>query len=131
MGYVMKKKIISLAFVLFCSNANAAFYFKTTDGDKLTVSKDISTAVYVDSNGEFQRYKKQFIITENIDNYGRPYNSVLFLNEKCQKIESCDSPSLSLKTYTDKSGGASIIFAEKNLKTLKVKDVNSGDISQD
>lgn len=117
--------------MIFSFNANAAFYFNSTAGSKLTVTKDMGTAVYIDSNGVSERYTKRTIGKEQIDNRGRPYMAILFDNEKCTDVKDCKLWLLALKSYVDKSGGAIIMFFDESGKVVKSEDVFTNAISSD
>lgn len=127
----MKLKYLLASVALYSLSANAAFYLKTNDGNKLTVSKDMAMAVYTKPNGEYERYTKRRVGVEEIDNQGRPYLSVMFNNEKCAGVKNCKELMLGVKSFSDKSGGAIIIFFNANGNVVSSEDVNNNQISSD
>lgn len=131
-GVVYMKKILIISIsILFSLNANAAFYLKTNEGNKLTVSKDLGMAVYTKANGEFERYTKDFMLDEKIDNQGRPYISVSFTNDKCLNVKNCKIWSLGMKSYNDKMGGANILFFDQRGNVMKTEYIAPNDMSMD
>lgn len=123
----MKKIIIVISFIFMCFNANAAYYYKSTDG-KLTISKDATTAVYISNSGEVERFVLNSTENEErIDNAGRPYKSLKYADEKCKGVKDCQFGFLSLKVYTDNISGVVILFFDKNINVRKTIYVDKKD----
>lgn len=127
----MKNIIITSALALFCVNANAAFYLKTNEGNKITISKNVGMAVYINQRGVPDRYIKDFTINDKIDDQGRPYNSITFINEKCKEVSNCKLPILGLKSFSDKEGGANILFFDQKGNLIKTEYVSEKDMAMD
>jgi len=130
-GVFMKVKFISVFLMAVTINANAAFYFKTNYGNKVTVSKDYQSAVYVSGDGQATRYKFDFAEDERIDNQGRPYRATSYMNEACSTDSDCKFPALGIKTYLDKNGGGIILFQKSDGEVIQVEEVKDADITAD
>lgn len=86
---------------------NAAYYLNLGDKGKLTISKDLKTAVIVNGS-EVIRTKLVNTFPEDIDNGGRPFNLSIYYNEICESFRECDKPLLGIKNYNDKNKGFNV-----------------------
>lgn len=131
LGGKMKKLLTVAALLIASTNANAAFYLITNEGNKVTVSNDLSIAVYINPKTGAERFVRDMTSNDQVDNYGRPYTSVGYYNSKCQKVKRCGERSLGIKMYGDKVGGANIIFFDSDFHVIKTEDVDEKNITKD
>lgn len=127
----VNKFIIFIGFIFMSFSANATFYLKSNDGSKLTITTDTTMAVYIGVNGGFGRYYLNSKNSQGIDDTGRPFNAVRYLNDKCKGIEKCQLDVLILKVFTDNIGGAVILFLDKDSKTRESVYIDKQGILQD
>ncbi|MBN6033263.1 hypothetical protein [Pantoea ananatis] len=127
----MNKLAIALTLILISSYANAAYYFNLGDKGKLTVSKDLRTAVIVNGD-KVIRTTLGKAYTEDIDNGGRPYNLSVFYDESCNSFRECNKPLLGIKNYNDKVKGYTVWMSEPvTKKILWQRDLSQSDLVSD
>ncbi|WP_194761632.1 hypothetical protein [Pantoea ananatis] len=128
----MNKLILTIALILISTCADAAYYFDLGEHGKLTVSKDITSAVIVKNGNEPSRLKLAQTLQEEIDNGGRPYNLSLYYDESCQLLKECRKPILAIKTYNDKESGFYIWMTDfETDKILWQKALSSSALTMD
>ena len=127
----MKKVLVAVVLMTVSAYANAAYYFNLGDKGKLTISKDLKTAVVV--NGvQVIRTTLGKAFTEDIDNGGRPYNLSIYYNESCNSFRECYKPLLGIKNYNDKVKGFSVWMSEPiTNKILWQKELTERDLVAD
>ncbi|MBK5013987.1 hypothetical protein [Pantoea sp. S62] len=127
----MKKVLVAVVLTMVSAYANAAYYFNLGDKGKLTISKDLKTAVVVNGD-QVIRTTLGKAFTEDIDNGGRPYNLSIYYNESCNSFKECDKPLLGIKNYNDKVKGFSIWMSEPiTNKILWQKELTERDLITD
>lgn len=127
----MKEVLMAVVLMTVSAYANAAYYFNLSDKGKLTISKDLKTAVVVNGD-QVIRTTLGKAFTEDIDNGGRPYNLSIYYNELCNSFRECDKPLLGIKNYNDKFKGFSIWMSEPlTNKILWQKELSERDLVAD
>ncbi|MGB8455804.1 hypothetical protein [Pantoea agglomerans] len=127
----MKIVLMAVVLTMVSAYANAAYYFNLGDEGKLTISKDLKTAVIVNGNKVIRTTLGQ-AFTEDIDNGGRPYNLSIYYDESCNSLRECDKPLLGIKNYNDKTKGFSVWMSEPlTKKILWQKELSERDLVTD
>ncbi|WP_337021269.1 hypothetical protein [Pantoea anthophila] len=127
----MKKLMIAVMITMVSSYVNAAYYLNLGDKGKLTISKDLKTAVIVNGS-EVIRTKLVNTFPEDIDNGGRPFNLSIYYNETCESFRECDKPLLGIKNYNDKNKGFNVWMNDPvTNKLLWKKDLAERDLVTD
>lgn len=127
----MKKLMIAVMITMVSSYVNAAYYLNLGDKGKLTISKDLKTAVIVNGS-EVIRTKLVNTFPEDIDNGGRSFNLSIYYNETCESFRECDKPLLGIKNYNDKNKGFNVWMNDPvTNKLLWKKDLAERDLVTD